>query len=165
MEADLSLAGMTCAIPTALGEFLTHFTSGGLARLQFPETQPMAPVGATTPPKLLLRQTRSAITSILTGKTPAKLPPLDLSVGTKFQQQLWRAMLHIPTGSTRTYGELARVLRRPKASRAIGQACGANPIPIIIPCHRVLANGNNLGGFSAGLDWKRKLLKSEGHSF
>ena len=125
----------------------------------------MAPVGASTPPKLLLRQTRSAITSILTGKTPAKLPPLDLSVGTRFQQQLWRALLRIPVGSTRTYGELAHILQRPKAARASGQACGANPIPVIVPCHRVLANGNKLGGFSAGLDWKRKLLKAEGHSF
>ena len=125
----------------------------------------MPPVGAKPPPIPWLRQTHAAITSILTGEVPKKLPPLDLSVGTKFQQQLWRAMLHIPPGSTRTYGELARVLRRSKASRAIGQACGANPIPIIIPCHRVLANGHKLGGFSAGLDWKRKLLKSEGHSF
>jgi len=74
-------------------------------------------------------------------------------------------MLRIPTGNTRTYGELARTLRRPKAARAIGQACGANPIPLIVPCHRVLANGNKLGGFSAGLDWKQKLLKAEGLFF
>ena len=121
----------------------------------------MSPVGATTPPKLLLRQTRSAITSILTGKTPAELPPLDLSLGTKFQKQLWRAMLHIPTGSTRTYGELARVLRRPKASRAIGQACGANPIPIIIPCHRVLRSDGSMGGYAWGLERKQALLARE----
>ena len=86
-------------------------------------------------------------------------------MSTRFQQQLWRAILRIPTGNTRTYGELARALHRPKAARAIGQACGANPIPLIVPCHRVLANGNKLGGFSAGLNWKRKLLKAEGHSF
>jgi len=156
---------MTCSISTTQGEFLAYFTTCGLARLQFPGTQPAIPVGAKSPPKPWLRQTRVAITSILMGETPAKLPPLDLSVGTRFQQQLWRAMLRIPIGDTHTYGELARVLRRPKAARAIGQACGANPIPLIVPCHRVLANGNKLGGFSAGLDWKRKLLKAEGHSF
>jgi methylated-DNA-[protein]-cysteine S-methyltransferase len=156
---------MTCSISTAQGKFLAHFTTRGLARLQFPGTQPAPPVGAKPPPKPWLHQTRAAINSILTGKMPAKLPPLDLSMGTRFQQQLWHAMLLIPTGGTRTYGELAHALRRPNAARAIGQACGANPIPLIVPCHRVLANGNKLGGFSAGLDWKRKLLKAEGHSF
>ena len=156
---------MTCSILTAQGEFLAHFTTHGLARLQFPGAQPTPPVGAKSPHKQWLHQTHAAITNILTGKTPAKLSPLDLSMGTRFQQQLWRAMLRIPIGGTCTYGELARALRRPKAARAIGQACGANPIPLIIPCHRVLANGNKLGGFSAGLNWKRKLLKAEGHSF
>ena len=156
---------MTCSISTAQGEFLVHFTIRGLARLQFPGAQPAPPVGAKPPSKPWLRQTRAAINSILIGETPAKLPPLDFFVGTRFRQQLWRALLRIPTGSTRTYGELARALRRPKAARAIGQACGANPIPLIVPCHRVLANGNKLGGFSAGLNWKRKLLKAEGHSF
>ena len=156
---------MTCFIPTAQGEFLAHFTTCGLARLQFPGAQLTPPVEAKSPPKPWLRQTRAAINSILIGETPAKLPPLDISVGTRFQQQLWRALLRIPTGSTRTYGELARALRRPKAARAIGRACGANPIPLIVPCHRVLASGNKLGGFSAGLNWKRKLLRAEGHSF
>ncbi len=156
---------MTCSIPTAQGEFLAHFTTHGLARLQFPRARPAPPVGTKPPPEPWLRQTHAAINGILIGETPTKLPPLDLSVGTRLQQQLWHAMLRIPTGNTRTYGELARALHRPKAARAIGQACGANPIPLIVPCHRVLANGNKLGGFSAGLNWKRKLLKAEGHSF
>jgi methylated-DNA-[protein]-cysteine S-methyltransferase len=156
---------MTCFIPTIQGEFLAHFTTHGLARLQFPGTRPAPPVGTKPPTNPWLRQTHTAINNILIGETPTKLPPLDLSMSTRFQQQLWRAILRIPTGNTRTYGELARALHRPKAARAIGQACGANPIPLIVPCHRVLANGNKLGGFSAGLNWKRKLLKAEGHSF
>ena len=125
----------------------------------------MPPVGAKPPPKPWLHQTHSAITSILAGEVPEELPPLDLSVGTKLQQQLWHALMHISIGSTCTYSELAHILQRPKAARTCGQACGANPIPLIIPCHRVLAKGNKLGGFSAGLNWKRKLLKAEGHSF
>ena len=156
---------MTCYISTSQGEFLAHFTPHGLARLQFPETKSAPQIGVKPPPKSWLCHTDAAIKSTLAGKNPLQLPPLDLSLGTRFQQQLWHAMRCIPTGATLTYGELARTLCHPKAARAIGQACGANPIPLIIPCHRVLASGNKLWGFSAGLNWKRKLLKAEGHSF
>ena len=92
---------------------------------------------------------------------PEELPPLDLSVGTKLQQQLWHALMHISIGSTCTYGELARALRRPKAARAIGCACGANPIPVLIPCHRVIGASGGLTGFSGGMHWKAKLLEIE----
>jgi methylated-DNA-[protein]-cysteine S-methyltransferase len=87
---------------------------------------------------------------------------LDLDSGTNFQQQVWQALLHIPTGQTRSYGEVAAAIRHPKAVRAVGAACGANPIPVLVPCHRVLAAGRRLGGFSAGLDWKTRLLAREG---
>ncbi len=151
-------------ISTTLGEFRAHYTARGLARLQFPDTRTNDPPSdSIAPTPAWLEQTTAALRAMLKGKAPARLPQLDLSRGTKMQQQLWRALLRIPFGHTRSYGELARALRRPKTARAIGQACGANPIPVLIPCHRVLASGGGLGGFSGGLDWKRRLLRIEGH--
>lgn len=70
-------------------------------------------------------------------------------------------MLLIPSGATATYGEMARALKKPGATRAVGSACGANPIPVLIPCHRVLAAGGRLGGFSSGLATKRQMLRRE----
>jgi O-6-methylguanine DNA methyltransferase len=99
---------------------------------------------------------------ILTGRAVKTLPPPDLSGGTPFQQNVWRALQKIPRGKTRSYGEIARQIGKPKAVRAVGGACGANPIPIFIPCHRVLAANKKLGGYSGGLNWKRKLLAREG---
>lgn len=70
-------------------------------------------------------------------------------------------MLQIKLGRTQSYGEIATTIGNPKAVRAVGGACGANPIPVLVPCHRVLAAQNKLGGFSSGLDWKKKLLARE----
>ena len=81
--------------------------------------------------------------------------------GTVFQKLVWNELKKIPRGQTRTYGEIARAIGRPKAVRAVGSACGANPVPLFIPCHRVVAK-TGLGGFGAGLPWKILLLKTEG---
>jgi len=86
--------------------------------------------------------------------------------GTAFQRRVWEQIAAIPTRQTRTYGELAKALHN--APRAVGQACGANPFPLIVPCHRVLATGGGLGGFARQrggflLDIKRWLLAHEGH--
>jgi O-6-methylguanine DNA methyltransferase len=97
----------------------------------------------------------------LGGKTAAELPPLDLSGGTEFQRKVWDELLWTPCGETRSYGEIAQAIRKPKAVRAVGGACGANPIPLLIPCHRVLAANRKIGGFSGGLEWKHKLLAIE----
>lgn len=83
--------------------------------------------------------------------------------GTDFQQSVWTEIGAIPIGRTTTYSEIARKINKPKAARAVGQAVGANPIPIIVPCHRVLAK-NGVGGFSSGLANKLKLLAHEGIS-
>jgi methylated-DNA-[protein]-cysteine S-methyltransferase len=82
--------------------------------------------------------------------------------GTPFQKRVWETTRRIPYGETRSYLWIARQIRRPRAARAVGQALGANPLPIIVPCHRVLTNDGGLGGFGGGLDLKRKLLKMEG---
>jgi len=85
-----------------------------------------------------------------------------LTLGTPFQQKVWKVLQTIPYGETRTYKWVAQKIGKPKAVRAVGQACGANPLPLIIPCHRVVASGNKLGGFSGGLRLKKKLLRREG---
>jgi len=84
--------------------------------------------------------------------------------GTDFQKTVWQAMCDIPMGRTATYKELAETAGSPKAFQSVGTACGLNPIPIIIPCHRVLASNNKPGGYSGqgGLETKRALLKIEG---
>ena len=87
--------------------------------------------------------------------------PLDLSLGTAFQRRVWDALCAIPFGETRTYGQVAAAVGSPGAARAVGGAAGANPIPIVVPCHRVLASAG-IGGFTGGLQHKRKLLTLEG---
>jgi methylated-DNA-[protein]-cysteine S-methyltransferase len=81
--------------------------------------------------------------------------------GTPFQQLVWRGLTEIPYGTVCGYGDLARSIGKPGAARAVGQANGANPIPIIIPCHRVIAADGSIGGYSSGLPIKRRLLALE----
>ena len=86
--------------------------------------------------------------------------PLDLE-GTEFQQQAWAAMCDIRYGQTLSYAQQAKAIGKPKAVRAVGSANGANPIPIIVPCHRVIASDGSLGGYALGLTMKRYLLALE----
>ena len=81
--------------------------------------------------------------------------------GTEFQRRVWRALTEIPYGKTVSYGELARRIEKPSAARAVGLANGANPLPIIVPCHRVIGADGSLTGFGGGLPIKRKLLALE----
>ncbi len=106
--------------------------------------------------------TTKALARCLAGQPPKHLPPLDLSAGTDFQQRVWQAMRRIALGQTWSYAQIAAAIGKPKAVRAVGGACGANPIPVFVPCHRVVAANQRLGGFSGGLNWKRKLLGKEG---
>ncbi|MBB4838249.1 methylated-DNA-[protein]-cysteine S-methyltransferase [Sphingomonas kyeonggiensis] len=89
--------------------------------------------------------------------------PLDFH-GTDFQKSVWAELLAIPFGETRSYGEIAMKLGRPKASRAVGAANGRNPISIVAPCHRVIGSTGKLTGFAGGLDAKDYLLKLEGRA-
>ncbi|KPJ68628.1 hypothetical protein AMJ44_06045 [candidate division WOR-1 bacterium DG_54_3] len=87
--------------------------------------------------------------------------PFDLFRGTPFQKRVWNAMRKIPYGETRSYKWLARRIGSSTKARAVGQACGSNPLPILIPCHRVIREDGGLGGFGGGLHIKRKLLEIE----
>ena len=95
------------------------------------------------------------------GKRLVFRTPLDLDQGTPFQRKVWRALQGIPYGETVSYKEIARTIGQPSAARAVGGANGANPIPIIVPCHRVVASDRGLGGYSAGLEIKTRLLELE----
>jgi len=86
---------------------------------------------------------------------------LDLSEATPFQRQVWETTRLIPYGETRSYLWVAEQMKRPEAVRAIGQALGSNPLPVIVPCHRVVASDGTLGGFTGGVEMKRKLLRLE----
>jgi methylated-DNA-[protein]-cysteine S-methyltransferase len=81
--------------------------------------------------------------------------------GTRFQKDVWEALLAIPFGETRSYGQLARQLGNPRATRAVGAANGRNPISIVVPCHRVIGSSGKLTGFAGGLDTKARLLRLE----
>ena len=87
---------------------------------------------------------------------------IDLSGATMFQREVWEATRLIAYGEARSYQWVAGQIKKPKATRAVGQALGSNPLPIIVPCHRVLASDGKLGGFTGGLDMKKNLLHLEG---
>ncbi|MEI9962131.1 MAG: MGMT family protein, partial [Limisphaerales bacterium] len=159
-------------IPTKAGQFTARYSEKGLAELNFPKVgTPRRDVHRTSqrnvPIQILRwhRLTTKALQSVLAGRAAAELPPLDWSGKTDFQKSVWREMRKISAGKTKSYGEIAAVIGKPKAVRAVGGACGANPIPVLVPCHRILAANKKIGGFSGGLDWKRSLLKREGVKF
>ena len=116
--------------------------------------------GREQEPSPLVKEARAQIEAYLDGERTAFDLPLK-PTGTDFQQRVWHAMQDIPIGAMETYGNLAR--RVGSAARAVGMACGANPLPIVIPCHRVVAAGGGLGGYSGvgGLATKRALLDIE----
>jgi AraC family transcriptional regulator of adaptative response/methylated-DNA-[protein]-cysteine methyltransferase len=152
----------TCVVPTRDGTFLAYYSEQGLARLEFPNGKTPKTAELTSPKmKRWHKITARAIEEVMAGKPVTELPPLDLSAGTDFQRKVWNALRKISCGKTKSYSEIAAAVGKPKGARATGGACGANPIPLFIPCHRVLASGGKLGGFSSGLDWKRKLLERE----
>ncbi len=149
------------------GVFVAHYSDRGLSGLDFPSTRNSAKVNDTRVPDNVRswhRQTSAAVKNALSGRIPTDLPPLDLSCGTEFQLSVWTSLLKIKAGCTQSYGEIAKSIKKPKAVRAVGGACGANPIPLLVPCHRVLAANGKIGGFSGGLGWKEKLLAREGVS-
>lgn len=133
-------------------------TDQGVVGIAFGEQGP-AQAAVSTLARGHLEAARAALAEYFRGKPP-HLPALDLR-GSDFQRQVWRALLEIPWGEVRTYGELAEALGRPGAARAVGAANGQNPVAILVPCHRVVAAGGRLGGYSGGLDVKRELLAHE----
>lgn len=155
---------------TELGTFYAAFTRRGLCELSLScadekeftarlekrfGVEPVQDDGLVRP---LLRM----INSYLRGVQVTWNFDIDISCATEFQQVVWQEARKIPYGTTVSYGELARRVGRPKAARAVGGAMGANPLLLIVPCHRVLGSDGRLTGFGCGLDVKEKLLRLEG---
>lgn len=158
-------------VVTRDGIFLAHYSDKGLAELDFPNREGLVAPGQNKrgliPVKIRNwhRLTQTALKQLLKGVKPGKFPPLDWTGKTEFQKSVWKEMLKIPPGKTKSYGEIAEAIGNPRAVRAVGGACGANPVPVLVPCHRILAAHNKIGGFGSGLDWKRSLLAREGVQF
>jgi O-6-methylguanine DNA methyltransferase len=156
-----------------LGPIELWASGSGLVRVGFPATAEAArrwalrhlgAVPAPAPPDdALLGEARRQLGAYLRGDLRAFDLALDLR-GTPFQQTVWRALLAIPWGATCSYRDLAARIGQPSAVRAVGAANGANPISIIVPCHRVVASDGALRGYSGGLELKRALLAIEGRT-
>ncbi len=109
----------------------------------------------------VLREAAEQLRRYLSGEGRSFDLPLDI-YGTAFQRAVWQALLEIPYGETRSYAQVAAAVGRPRAARAVGAANAANPLPLVIPCHRVVASGGSLGGYGGGLALKEALLRLEG---
>lgn len=108
----------------------------------------------------LLLETAGQLRAYFAGELREFRLPLDLQ-GSPFQLSVWRALCTIPYGQTRSYSDIARAIGSPKAVRAVGAANGANPVPIVVPCHRVIGAGGSLVGYGGGLPLKKRLLELE----
>jgi methylated-DNA-[protein]-cysteine S-methyltransferase len=157
------------ALRTPVGRLLIAATDAGLVRVAFDQIE--ASFVADLQKRMKADVVKSAdrlagITAELNmyfaGKRHAFDVPVDLSLAAPFQRSVLLAAREVPAGTVVTYGEIAKRIGRPTASRAVGQALGHNPVPIVIPCHRIVSSGGRLGGYIGGLDVKRKLLKIEG---
>ncbi len=139
----------------------------GISAIRWPSTpddkQPHPPITTSSlgrPESPLLETAKTQLDEYFQGARNNFELPLSLT-GTPFQQLVWNALKAIPYGTTTSYGAIANAIDRPRAVRAVGRAIGSNPIPLIIPCHRVIGAGGKLTGFSGGLDRKRWLLNRE----
>lgn len=106
---------------------------------------------------------KAELDAYFSGRRVDFMEPIDWLEGTVFQRSVWEALRKIPYGETRSYKELAQAVGRSQGYRAVGQAVGSNPIPLIVPCHRVINADGSLGGFGGGLALKRQLLELEHH--
>lgn len=148
-----------CVLPSPFGPLRLAANDAGVTHLLFPG-QP-APEGAAEGETPLLARASLELEEYFDRKRTVFTAPL-CPAGTPFQQSVWAALQTIPCGQTAGYRDIAVKIGRPNAARAVGQANGKNPIPILIPCHRVVTAGGSLGGYSLGLDVKRRLLALEG---
>jgi methylated-DNA-[protein]-cysteine S-methyltransferase len=150
------LAGAICDSP--IGELTLVGSEAGLREILWKEQG--LPPGAEIRRCTVLDDAAHQLGAYFAGALRRFELPLDL-VGTPFQLQAWRALADVPYGATVSYGEQARRLGRPAAARAVGAANGRNPVPIVLPCHRLVGADHSLVGFGGGLDRKAWLLEHE----
>ena len=144
-------------VNSGLGTFAVGGTDDSLVEVRFPDQLPErldhSPLSA------LVSQAARELEEFLSGARQSFDLPLRLE-GTIFQNAVWGAIEHIPYGTVATYGEVAKMINKPSSARAVGRACGANPLPLLRPCHRVVA-AQGLGGFGGGAQLKTALLALE----
>ncbi len=159
----------TAWVESPIGSFRIASTDQGLAYVELPHANGRGmdgwlrrclPDAKVDRDDAFNRPAAKQIVEYLKGERTDFDLPLDLR-GTPFQQQVWAALLGIPYGETRSYREIARSIRKPRAVRAVGAANGANPVSLVVPCHRVVASGGKLGGYGGGLELKQRLLAME----
>lgn len=150
-------------IASPVGELTLVASDAGLAAILWENDDParvrLGPLDEDADHPVLV-ETERQLAAYFAGSLTAFDLPLDFS-GTEFQKSVWAALLTIPFGETRSYGEIARQIGRPSASRAVGAANGRNPISIVAPCHRVIGSTGALTGFAGGLEAKQILLGLE----
>ena len=156
----MNATGLKCDwLSTPIGTLRLQFDEHGLHSVDIGASRPRGNAEHTT-----VNPYRSAFERYFDGELDA-LDALPVVMdGTTFQRSVWQALRSIAPGSTVSYAQLADKVGNPRASRAVGSANGRNPLPIIVPCHRVISADGTLGGFSAGLKAKRWLLQHEGAS-
>jgi methylated-DNA-[protein]-cysteine S-methyltransferase len=149
--------------PSPVGKLKLVASDTGLVAILWeddnPRRVPLTGLAEDNSQKILL-ETERQLNQYFAGKRGVFSIPLDMR-GTAFQKNVWRALQEIPFGKTLSYGEIAKQLGRPTASRAVGAANGRNPISIVVPCHRVIGSSGKLTGFAGGLDAKAHLLNLE----
>jgi O-6-methylguanine DNA methyltransferase len=163
------------AISSPIGKLYLAVTDRGIARIMIgsnkvkplflDELQVLAPTCSIRENPVPFRNVIKVLEKYFSGKEidiiSSKIP-FDFSSGTPFQQKVWKTLCRIPYGQVRSYQWVAEQIKEPDAVRAVGQANGKNPLPILVPCHRVINKDGTLGGYSGGTDIKKKLLKLEG---
>jgi len=158
-----------CAVPSPVGRLFVAASDTGLVRVSFPQSERafveslrrtlgVVPVRSRERTADIVHQLRA----YFAGERRVFDMQLDLSGVSPFQRAVLLAAANVPAGQVVSYGEIARRIGQPGGSRAVGQALGRNPIPIVIPCHRVIAAGGRIGGYGGGLARKRRLLRLEG---
>ena len=153
----------TLVMSSPVGKLTLVASSKGLLAIDVRNNAKQVVTAKDASAQSILLKTKKQLEQYFAGKRTSFDVALDL-VGTEFQVKAWRALCRIPFGKTITYGQQASNIKNPKAFRAVGSANGKNPIPIIVPCHRVVASDGSLGGYSLGLKMKKQLLALEGVS-
>lgn len=161
---------VTCLRDTILGDIYAAQSPRGLCKVSFGRTSERAfltTIAETFGPDVTFEMKSLPIVQLqiknyLAGTATSFSLEVDLRRLTAFQRQVLRQAMKIPYGRTSSYGQVAARMGRPSAQRAVGNALGANPVPIVIPCHRVVASDGSLGGYTGGLSYKKKLLALEG---
>jgi len=149
---------MHTVVPSLVGGLGVTVDGGDVVGVSFGAAGPLAGAVATDP---TLALAMAELAAYFAGERTDFTVPLRFVRGSAFERAVWAQIASIPYGQTRTYGQIAQAVGEPGGAQAVGAACGSNPIPVIVPCHRVVAAAGKLGGFGGGLPRKRSLLQLE----